>query len=145
MTVILRTYAKRLAEVAGKVGAAKQRDEVAKAVVEYFKLVTAKNRTKVDWIAEALTNGSLPVAFTADVIAEMCRMEDAPMPLSSTSVGGTVVHRMMELNSAGFLAAAELVRNRAFGWLRAGIPKHMGHAWPSWPIGPRGQGHNMAP
>jgi hypothetical protein len=50
MSVLLRSYAKRLAEVAGNVAAARQRDEVAQQVVNYLQLVCGKNPTKTGWI-----------------------------------------------------------------------------------------------
>lgn len=42
LTVILRKYAKRLAEISGQVGSAKLRDDVARAVASYVKLVACK-------------------------------------------------------------------------------------------------------
>ena len=88
-----RKYAKRMAEIAGDVGEARLRDDVARSVANYVKLVAglqwanrphrdcqpllsswfevcAKNMTKVDWIADRLGNGSVPLDFTGTVFVE---------------------------------------------------------------------------
>ena len=91
-----RKYAKRLAEIAGDVGEARLRDDVARSVANYVKLVAglkiesetqgpgtvsrllragswqvcAKNMTKVDWISDRLGNGSVPLDFTGTVFVE---------------------------------------------------------------------------
>merc|ERR1740115_228768 len=71
MSVVLRSYAASLLSIAGSVGSARTRGEVAHAVADYLRLVCSKNMTKVSWVAGALTNGSLPLAFTADVITQL--------------------------------------------------------------------------
>merc|ERR1740138_2001956 len=59
MSVLLRVYADKLSTIAGNIGAAYMRCEVSEQVVNYLKLVGAKNLTKIGWISNTLTNGSL--------------------------------------------------------------------------------------
>eukprot|EP00913_Durusdinium_trenchii_P019953 g18754.t1 len=63
LSVILRKYSKRLAEISGTVAQAKMRDDVALSVANYVKL----NMTKVGWIADRLGNNSVPLDFSAAV------------------------------------------------------------------------------
>lgn len=109
MAVVLREYAKRLSKVAGNVGAARMRSEVSQNVVSYFQLVCSKNLTKVGWVSDMLTNGSLPMNFTADVMAELALMKDDPNLLTIVDVGQIVVGMMMQLNSDYTLQALELM------------------------------------
>lgn len=114
LAVVLRTYAKRLSEIAGRVSSARMRDEIASSVVDYFELVCAKNMSKVEWVADALTNGSLPLEFTADVLAQMCLSAEDPDKLSSQSVGSTVMQKMMALNAEKAVEAANLLINISY-------------------------------
>merc|ERR1719265_411041 len=54
MSVVLRSFAKKLSEVAGQVKGAKFRGEIAGNVVSYFDLMVSKNHTKVGWVSDAL-------------------------------------------------------------------------------------------
>eukprot|EP00971_Amphidinium_carterae_P174107 3451211-Amphidinium_carterae.1 len=121
MSAVLRTYAQKLAEVAGNVGSARMRDEVATTVVRYFGLVCAKNMTKVTWVSNRLTNGSLPLEFTADILAQLCLSADDPNKLTTADVGDIVITKMMELNSTATLAAFDLVSDPTF-WVTEGLP-----------------------
>merc|ERR1719424_1065541 len=60
MATLLRAYAKRMSMIAGNVAAARMRDEVATSVVSYLQLVCSRNITKVGWVSQMLTNGTLP-------------------------------------------------------------------------------------
>eukprot|EP00932_Pfiesteria_piscicida_P020792 SRR837773.7598.p1 GENE.SRR837773.7598~~SRR837773.7598.p1 ORF type:complete len:894 (+),score=175.09 SRR837773.7598:220-2682(+) len=111
MGVMLRTYARRLAEVAGAVGSARQRDEVAQAVVQYLELVVAKNMTKVGWIADRLGNHSLPKEFVSDVLIELCLHEDDPNKLTVGSVGKLVVGEMYRLHPRSTLQVLDMLAN----------------------------------
>jgi len=123
MAAVLRTYAQKLAEVAGNVGSARMRDEVATTVVRYFGLVCAKNMTKVTWVSDRLTNGSLPLEFTADILAQLCLGADDPNKLTTADVGDIVITKMMELNSTATLAAFDLVSDPTF-WVTEGLPSN---------------------
>jgi len=114
MSVILRTYARRLAEIAGNVAAARQRDEVALAVVEYIQLVCAKNMTRVGWVADRLGNRSLPEAFTADVLIQLCLTEDDPNKLTTGSAGQIVVGEMYRVHPRNTLEALDMLSNTSF-------------------------------
>lgn len=120
MPVVLRTYAKRLAGVAGQVGAAKQRDEIAKSVFDYFALVCSKNQTKVGWIADRLSNASLPMEFTADVIAQACFNEGSPDKFTTASIGEILLVAMYDLNPEYTMETLENLANATF-WAGAGL------------------------
>merc|ERR1719401_2521251 len=120
MAVVLRSYAKRLSQVSGMVGGAKMRDEVANSVVKYLQLVAAKNLTKVEWIADRLTNNSLPMAFTADVLRNLALARDDPAVLTTSDVGATVIGIMTEINADTTREAAELMSDTEF-WVSEGF------------------------
>eukprot|EP00927_Polykrikos_kofoidii_P059439 TRINITY_DN54592_c0_g1_i1.p1 TRINITY_DN54592_c0_g1~~TRINITY_DN54592_c0_g1_i1.p1 ORF type:complete len:987 (-),score=209.70 TRINITY_DN54592_c0_g1_i1:115-2985(-) len=109
MATVLRAYAKRLSQVGGQVGAGRMRDEVASSVIGYFQLVCSKNLTKVGWIAEMLTNGTLPMPFTADVMAELALQKDDPNVLTTTDIGEVVIGMMMILNKEYSLECLDLM------------------------------------
>lgn len=98
-TVILRTYSRKLAEVAGKVAKARMRDEVAHSVVQYFTLVCAKSREKVTWVSQALTNGSLPIEFVADVLKQFAHNADNPGIVDVMDVGSIAIKEMWKLDA----------------------------------------------
>eukprot|EP00405_Crypthecodinium_cohnii_P037273 CAMPEP_0206535660 /NCGR_PEP_ID=MMETSP0325_2-20121206/6274_1 /ASSEMBLY_ACC=CAM_ASM_000347 /TAXON_ID=2866 /ORGANISM="Crypthecodinium cohnii, Strain Seligo" /LENGTH=1075 /DNA_ID=CAMNT_0054032699 /DNA_START=250 /DNA_END=3475 /DNA_ORIENTATION=+ len=114
MAVVLRTYAKRLAEVAGAVAGATARDELSSSIVEYFQLVCAKNKTKVSWVSDRLSNGSLPQAFTGDVLIQLCLKEKEDDKLTMGSVGEIVVKEMYRLHPDYTLEVFDLLANSSF-------------------------------
>jgi len=120
MAVILRQYTKKLSEVAGVVGGAKMRDEVAKGVVKYLQLVASKNLTKVEWISQRMVNGSIPAAFTADLIAELALAKSDPNVLTTADVGGMVMGCMMSMNSSYVMVVVDLMSRAAF-WTSEGL------------------------
>lgn len=120
MSVLLRSYAKRLAEEAATVGAARLRDEVAERVVGYLELVAAKNLTKLGWVSQALANGSLPLDFTADVLAQLSLSADDPDRLTTADVGGMVVKRMMTFNPQQVAKAFTKLSNTTY-WMEEGF------------------------
>jgi hypothetical protein len=120
MSVVLRSYAKRLAEVAGNVGAARQRDEVAQQVVHYLQLVCAKNQAKMAWVVDALVNGSLPLEFTSDILGELALAVDDPGLLTTVDVGAMVVGEMFKLQPVNTRKAYQLMSNATF-WAEEGF------------------------
>mmetsp|Transcript_29899 Transcript_29899/g.86949 ORF Transcript_29899/g.86949 Transcript_29899/m.86949 type:complete len:895 (+) Transcript_29899:74-2758(+) len=120
MTLVLRTYSRKLADIGGLVGGAKMRDEVASAVTDYFMLVCGKNLTRVEWLSQALTNGSLPIQFTADVIKELASAEESPNKLSVVAVGPAVLKAMVNLNGEHVARAVALLGNASF-WASEGF------------------------
>jgi len=114
MAVVLRAYAKKLAQVSGNIASAKLRDEVAKGIVSYLQLVCAKNITKVGWVSQRLSNGSIPMAFTADLIAELALAVDDPNTLTKADVGGMVVGAMLDFNASYIMDAIDLLSDPAF-------------------------------
>eukprot|EP00448_Togula_jolla_P024583 CAMPEP_0170592890 /NCGR_PEP_ID=MMETSP0224-20130122/13159_1 /TAXON_ID=285029 /ORGANISM="Togula jolla, Strain CCCM 725" /LENGTH=971 /DNA_ID=CAMNT_0010916813 /DNA_START=31 /DNA_END=2946 /DNA_ORIENTATION=- len=109
MATVLRAYAKRLSQVAGNVAASRMRDEVASTVVQYFQLVVSKNLTKVGWVSNMLTNGTLPIEFTADVMAELALQKDDPNVLTTADVGKIVIGEMMTLEPEYTMKALQLL------------------------------------
>lgn len=120
MAVVLRQYSKKLAQVSGQVRGAKLRDEVANAVVHYLQLVCAKNVTKVGWISEVLTNGTLPLPFTAGIMRNLALSVDDPEVLTTTDVGSKVIGTMSTLNPGYTMAAARLMGDAEW-WLSEGF------------------------
>lgn len=120
MALVLRQYSKKLAQVAGEVRGAVMRDAVANAVVHYLQLVCAKNMTKVGWISDVLTNGTLPQPFTADIMRNLALAVDDPDVLTTTDVGATVIGTMTELNAQYTMDSADLMADPDF-WVSEGF------------------------
>jgi len=120
MATLLRAYAKRMSMVAGNVAAARMRDEVATNMVSYFQLVCSRNITKVGWVSQMLTNGTLPMPFTADVMAELALQKDDPDVLTVADVGEIVVGMMMTLD-ADYVGQAFDLMSTADHWTTEGF------------------------
>jgi len=120
MSTVLRVYAERLAEIGGIIGEAEMRSEVSGGTVDYLALVAAKNYTKVTWISDALSNGSLAMEFTASVFAELCLKEDDPNKLTEEDIGALVIGCMYDLNETNTLEAFDLMSDAAY-WLEQGF------------------------
>lgn len=120
MSVLLRTYADKLSTIAGNIGSAYMRCEVSEQIVNYLKLVCAKNQTKVGWISNTLTNGSLPVAFTADVLVEFAEQKYDNNTYSTTDVTLTVIQEMISLEPEYVLECFQMLQGADFwdaeGW-----------------------------
>eukprot|EP00425_Heterocapsa_triquetra_P003589 CAMPEP_0195054498 /NCGR_PEP_ID=MMETSP0448-20130528/3432_1 /TAXON_ID=66468 /ORGANISM="Heterocapsa triquestra, Strain CCMP 448" /LENGTH=864 /DNA_ID=CAMNT_0040084021 /DNA_START=202 /DNA_END=2796 /DNA_ORIENTATION=- len=114
MALMLRTYSQKLATIAGTVGGAKMRDEAARAVGEYLSLVCAKNMSKLAWVSDTLSNGTLPVEFTADVLKGLSLSKDNPNDLTLVEVGLLVTREMVRLSAARLTEAMELLADPAF-------------------------------
>eukprot|EP00928_Gymnodinium_smaydae_P071039 TRINITY_DN54724_c0_g1_i1.p1 TRINITY_DN54724_c0_g1~~TRINITY_DN54724_c0_g1_i1.p1 ORF type:complete len:1020 (-),score=238.14 TRINITY_DN54724_c0_g1_i1:119-3178(-) len=114
MALVLRSYAKRLAQVSGQVENAYLRDEVANAVVKYLQLVCAKNMTKVGWVSDTLTNGSLPIEFTAAIMKNLGQAADDPEVLTTTDIGSTVIGTMSTLNHEYTIKAQQLMSDASW-------------------------------
>mmetsp|Transcript_8009 Transcript_8009/g.14664 ORF Transcript_8009/g.14664 Transcript_8009/m.14664 type:complete len:978 (-) Transcript_8009:101-3034(-) len=119
LAVVLRAYASRLSAAAGKVASAKTRDEVARTVVQYMSIVCSKNKTKVEWMADALTNGSLPLEFTSSVLANLALSSESPAALTK-DVGAMYVERLVEMKAA-YVAEAVLKMKEVTFWQNEGL------------------------
>lgn len=102
MTVALRTFSNRLAEIAGQVGASKHREDVAKAAAQYFFLVSVRNLNEVRWVAHRLINQSVPTEFSAAVLKEMAALYMDPNVLTPLDVGNLICGAMIQLNPVYF-------------------------------------------
>jgi len=120
MAMVLRTYARQLAVIAGTVAGARLRDEVASAVVDYFTLVCSKNMTKVGWVSQTLTNESVPIEFTADILKQLAENEDNPVQLTTADVGEIVITEMCRLNAPYVGRTLVLLTDPAF-WVAEGF------------------------
>mmetsp|Transcript_123817 Transcript_123817/g.361512 ORF Transcript_123817/g.361512 Transcript_123817/m.361512 type:complete len:1048 (+) Transcript_123817:69-3212(+) len=121
MPVVLRIFARRMSEVAGNVKAARMRDEVALAVSQYLALVCAKNMTRASWVADALGNGSVPIAFTTDLFVQMCLNNDDPNnQMTSVDIGKIMTQLMYELHPGYTLETLDLMSNTTF-WASEGF------------------------
>mmetsp|Transcript_111943 Transcript_111943/g.311653 ORF Transcript_111943/g.311653 Transcript_111943/m.311653 type:complete len:945 (+) Transcript_111943:88-2922(+) len=98
MADVLRSYAIRLAHIAGPLKLAESRMGVANAVASYLQVVVSKNMTKVGWMAQALTNGSLPLNFTVAVLEQLAMIAENPDKMTTVETGGVIVQRMVGLN-----------------------------------------------
>merc|ERR1719359_578166 len=97
MSYVLRTFAKKLSQIAGQLKGAKMRDEVAECVTEFFQLMMAKNLTKTKWVSNALTNGSLPIQFSAAVFKQLVQQDKAPDKLTNLPVGRDIIGFMVQM------------------------------------------------
>merc|ERR1719446_913406 len=120
MSVVLREYSRRLSEVSGNLAAARMREEVALSVVNYFALVCAKNMTKVGWVSDRLTNGSLPLEFTAGILRQLVRNADDPNKLTVVDVGPIVIAEMVRLQPGYVAQSLELMSAPEF-WVAEGF------------------------
>jgi hypothetical protein len=114
LSVVLRSFAKSLAKVAGQVGGAKFRAEIAAQTCDYLELMTAKNHTKVDWISDHLGNGSLPLPFVSGVLITLALKVDDPNTHKTVPTGAYVVNQMMKLHPKGFATAFDNACNETF-------------------------------
>lgn len=114
MSVMLRSFAKELAKVSGEVSSARMRWEVALGLVHYFQVVAAKNDEAMRWIADRLGNESLPLAFTADVLAQLCLQRGNPSTFTTVDVGQRVVSELHATHPASLSKAIDLLSNTTF-------------------------------
>lgn len=114
MTLMIRTYAKQLSTAAGRVAGGKMRDELARAVTDYAGVVCAKNMTKIKWVAQSLTNGSLPAEFTADILKNLALDAESPDKLTRVQIGSELLANMVKLNSSHTIEALQLMSNPVF-------------------------------
>lgn len=114
MSEVLRQYSSKLQTIAGNIAAAKDREEVATATVDYLTLVCAKNLTKVGWVSDALTNGSLPIEFTTDVLVGLAMDVDNPDKVTTADVGQIVVGEMCRLDADYVQQCVDLMGDPVF-------------------------------
>jgi len=119
MSVVLREYARRLSQVSGNVAAGRMREEVATSVVNYFALVCAKNMTKVGWVSDRLTNGSVPLEFTAGILKALVVNADDVNKLTVVDVGPVVIGEMVRLQPGYVANALEMMSDPEY-WVSEG-------------------------
>lgn len=124
MPYVLRTFSKRLSQITGQMKGAKKRDEVAETIVDYFQLMVAKNRTKTKWVSNALTNGSLPVEFSADVFYQLVLQDRSPDKLTQLPVGQTIIGYMVQLDADYVHKVVKEVADPVF-WHKQGFDKKL--------------------
>ncbi|CAK0805116.1 unnamed protein product [Prorocentrum cordatum] len=128
MSVLLRTYADKLSTIAGNIGSAYMRCEVSEQVVNYLKLVCAKNMTKVGWVSNALTNKSLPTAFTADILVELADQKFDENVYTTTDTSLTVITEMISLEPEYVMECFRMVQGADF-WDEEGWDSYYQPTW----------------
>mmetsp|Transcript_130732 Transcript_130732/g.212844 ORF Transcript_130732/g.212844 Transcript_130732/m.212844 type:complete len:1046 (-) Transcript_130732:133-3270(-) len=111
MSVVLRKYAKKMSNIAGVIAQAKMRDEMSLAVVNFMQLVCSKNRTKMSWVAQMLTNATLPVEFTAAILSQLAVEKDNPDLLTKDDIGDLVISEMLYIDFNGTMKAYDRMMN----------------------------------
>jgi len=114
MAILLRAYAKDMAQIGGEVQKAVKRSDMASAVEQYLTLTIARNLTKVQWVTQALTNGTLPIQFTACVLIELALNKNNPNALTVVDTGATAVGAMITNNMTSVMDAMDLLQNPGF-------------------------------
>mmetsp|Transcript_76967 Transcript_76967/g.121073 ORF Transcript_76967/g.121073 Transcript_76967/m.121073 type:complete len:319 (-) Transcript_76967:3-959(-) len=114
MAILLRAYAKDMAQIGGEVQKAIKRSDMASAVEQYLTLTCARNLTKVQWVTQALTNGTLPQAFTACVLIELALNKNNPNALTVVDTGAMAVGAMVTNNMTSVMDSIDLLHNPSF-------------------------------
>jgi flagellar biosynthesis chaperone FliJ len=114
MAILLRAYAKDMAQIGGEVQKAIKRSDMASAVEQYLTLTCARNLTKVQWVTQALTNGTLPQAFTACVLIELALNKNNPNALTVVDTGAMAVGAMITNNMTSVMDSIDLLHNPSF-------------------------------
>jgi hypothetical protein len=131
MSVLLRVYADKLSTIAGNIGAAYMRCEVSEQIVNYLKLVGAKNQTKIGWISNTLTNGSLPVSLTADVLVEFAEQKFAENVYTTTDTSLNAIQEMISLEPEYVMECFRMLQGADFwdeeGWDSHNQPTDVGY------------------
>jgi len=120
MAVVLRKYAKKMSNIAGVIAQARKRDEMSLAVVNFMQLVCSKNRTKMSWVAQMLTNATLPVEFTAAILSQLAIEKDNPDLLTKDDVGDLVISEMLMIDFNGTMQAYNRMMNISW-WTEEGF------------------------
>jgi Ca2+-binding EF-hand superfamily protein len=118
--VVLRSFAKTLSEIAGNVGSAKFRGEIAEQVADYLGLMCAKNQTKVGWISDALGNASLPIQFTADVFVKLALQLDDPQTYTELRTGEKFTDTITKLHPSYTAQVVDMISNSTY-WVTEGF------------------------
>jgi len=118
--VVARAYADRLSEASSPLKFAFTRAEAASAVAKYVQVVGAKNATKVDWVAQALVNGTLTTNFTAELIIELAMQDDNPDRLAMSGVGEALVRRVVAFDPHFMMQVVGIMQDPEW-WLSEGL------------------------
>merc|ERR1719352_84603 len=103
-----------MAQAGGLVGKAVKRIDMSYAVSQFLQLTCARNLTRADWVATMLTNGTLPIPFTATVLVQLALDKDNPNALTTVDIGEMAVGAMVNNNLTAVLAAADLLHDPEF-------------------------------
>lgn len=110
-----------LSAIGTRVLSARTREEVSTGVVEYIKTVAIRNDESAAWVASTLVNGSLPVEFTASVLAQMCLMHTDEDILNSFNIEQRTCALMLSHDKMQTRAAFEQMAMHDW-WLEQGFP-----------------------
>lgn len=68
---VMRAFASKIASVGGQISSARLQDEVATNLVLYLDTISQMDAHSLLWISDRLSNGSVPMNFTADVLKNL--------------------------------------------------------------------------
>jgi len=119
MTTILRTYSKEIAMLAGNIGYLEGRTPLSGAVVSYLQMLVAKDPVQVKWMAQVLTNGTLPIQFTAATLAQLCLKREERM-VSAIDIGSIIVEQMYLVHSDAVADALDMMSDYQY-WFNQGF------------------------
>jgi hypothetical protein len=114
MSILLRAYSQKMSEVGGLVKHAVKRSDMSYAVSQYLQLTCARNLTRADWVATMLTNGTLPIPFTATVLVQLAYQKGNPNALTTVDIGEMVVGAMVLNNLTAVLLAVDQLAEPSF-------------------------------
>jgi hypothetical protein len=114
MATLLRQYAKDIAQIGGELSRAVRRADMSKAVGNYLTLTCARNLTKVGWVTQTLTNGTLPLKFTACVMIELALLKDDPNKVTLVDTGAMALGAMMVNNMTSVMDATDYIHDPKF-------------------------------
>jgi hypothetical protein len=114
MAILLRAYSKDMAQIGGEVQKAVKRTDMASAVEQYLTLTCARNLTKVQWVTQMLTNGTLPIPFTACVLVELALNKNNPNALTVVDTGAMAVGAMITNNMTAVMDAIDQLKEPSF-------------------------------
>lgn len=123
MATILRTYSKEIAMLAGNIGYLELRTPLSGAVVSYLQMLVAKDPTVLSWYAQALGNGSIPIQFTAAVMAQLC-LKREERTVSAIDIGSIVIEKMYLFHSDTVAKALDMMSDYNY-WFNQGFETSM--------------------
>jgi len=83
-------------------------------VAQFLQLTCARNLTRANWVSQMLTNGTLPIPFTATVLVQLAYMKNNPTALTTVDIGAMVVGAMVINNMTAVMLAVDQLTEPEF-------------------------------